>query len=85
MPLNKSEIGQALLLFDRALFWEYSQREIPKLGPELVIPRVTRYGTLEDIIRLFVIYPADTITKVVDKDRELDNKEKTFLKVMCQS
>ena len=85
MPLNKSEIGQALLLYDRALFWEYGQREIHKLGPELVIPRVTRYGTLKDIIKLFVIYHADTIREVVDNDRDLDNTEKTFFNVMCAS
>jgi hypothetical protein len=68
MPLNKSEVGQALLLFDRALFWECGQREIQLLGLEFVVPRVTRYGTLEDVIRLFVIYPAETIREIVDND-----------------
>jgi hypothetical protein len=76
---NKSQIGQALLLYDKPLFWEYSESEIPKLGPELVVPRVTRYGTLSEIIRLFVIFPSDTIYEVVDKDRELDVTERTFL------
>ena len=76
---DKSEIGRALSLYDKFLFWEYSDQEIPLLGPELVIPRVTRYGTLNDIIRLFVIFPPDTIYEVVNKDRELDIAEKTFL------
>ena len=76
---NKSEIGQALLLYDRSLFWEYSESEIPKLSPELVVPRVTRYGTLSDIIRLFVIFLPSTIYDLVNKDRELDVTEKTFL------
>ena len=77
--IDKSEIGQALSLYDKFLFWEYSDQEIPLLGPELVIPRVTRYGTLNEIIRLFVIFPPDTIHDVVNKDRELDITEKTFL------
>jgi hypothetical protein len=77
--IDKSEIGQALSLYDKFLFWEYSDQEIPLLSPELVIPRVTRYGTLNDIIRLFVIFPSDTIYEVVNKDRELDIAEKTFL------
>lgn len=77
--IDKSEIGQALSLYDKFLFWEYSDQEIPLLGPELVIPRVTRYGALNDIIRLFVIFPPDTIYEVVNKDRELDIAEKTFL------
>lgn len=76
---HKSEIGRALLLYDKSLFWEYSESEIPKLGPELIVPRVTRYGTLSDIIRLFVIFPPDTIYDVVNKDRELDITEKAFL------
>lgn len=79
MLANKSEIGRALSLYNKVLFWEYSEREIQLLGPELVIPRVTRYGTLNDIIRLFAIFPPDTIYDVVNKDRELDSTEKTFL------
>lgn len=79
MALGESEIGKALSLFSRPLFWEYTEREVPKLGPELVIPRITRYGILEEIIRLFVIYGTDTIHEVVAKDRELDQTEKTFL------
>ncbi len=76
---NKSEIGRALLLYDKSLFWEYSESEIPKLGPELVVTRVTRYGTLSDIIRLFVIFSPDTIYDVVNRDRELDVTERIFL------
>jgi|LakMenE01Jun11ns_1017448.scaffolds.fasta_scaffold8852806_2 hypothetical protein len=76
---DKAEIGRALSLYDKALFWEYSEREIPNLGPELVVPRVTRYGSLEDVISLFVIYPVDVINKVVVNDRELDMKERTLL------
>jgi len=81
--LNEIEIAKALALYNRSLFWEYSEREIPNLSPELVIPRITRYGTLEDVIALFVIYPADIIQRVVDNDRELDDIEKTFLKYIC--
>jgi len=77
--IDRSEIGQALSLYDKFLFWEYSDQEIPLLSPELVIPRVTRYGSLNDIIRLFVIFPPGTIYEVVNKDRELDIAEKTFL------
>ena len=76
---DKAEIGRALSLYDKALFWEYSEREIPNLDPELVVPRVTRYGSLEDVISLFVIYPVDVINKVVVNDRELDMKERTLL------
>ena len=76
---DKSEIGRALSLYNKFLFWEYSDQEIPLLGPELVVPRVTRHGTLNDIIRLFVIFPPDIIYDVVNKDRELDITEKTFL------
>ncbi len=76
---DKSEIGRALLLYDKSLFWEYSESEIPKLGPELVVTRVTRYGTLSDIIRLFVIFSPDTIYDVVNRDRELDVTERIFL------
>lgn len=85
MLTDKLEIGQALLLYDRAFFWEYSEREIPLLGLELVVPRITRYGTLEDIIRLFVIYPAATIFEVVEKDRELDDSEMALLKFGCEN
>jgi|GEM_PF-2432684 len=81
--LNEIEISRALALYNKSLFWEYSEREIPNLSPELVIPRITRYGTLEDIITLFVIYPADIIQRVVDNDRELDDKEKIFLKYLA--
>ncbi|MBK7653112.1 MAG: hypothetical protein IPJ20_23570 [Flammeovirgaceae bacterium] len=75
---DKSEIGQALSLYDKHLFWEYSEKEIEQLGPELVVPRVTRYGSLNDIIRLFVIFPVDVIYEVVKNDHELDVTEKTF-------
>ena len=78
-----SEIGAALLLYDKYLFWEYCEREIEKLGPELVVPRVTRYGSLNDIIRLFVIFPVDVIYEVVKNDHELDVTEKTFLTNIC--
>lgn len=80
---KKAEIDKALSLFDRGLFWEYGESEISKLGPELVVPRVTRYGTLEDIVRLFLIFPADVIQRVVANDRELDKTEKTFLNYLC--
>ena len=73
------DVPRALLLYNKFLFWEYSEREIQLLGPDIVVPRVTRYGTLSDIIRLFVIYPPNVIHDVVNKDRELDNTEKTFL------
>lgn len=84
MALNgKAEIGRALSLYDKALFWEYSEREIPSLGPELVIPRVIRYGSLEEVIRLFVIYPVDVINEVVVNDKELDKKERILLNYFC--
>ncbi len=51
--------------FGIRLFWEFGENEIPKLGPELVFTGITRYGTLEDIVRLFVIFPVETIQKVV--------------------
>ena len=76
---DKYEIGRAISLYDKFIFWEYSEREILLLGPELVVPRVTRYGTLNDIIRLFAIFHPDIIHDVVNKDRELDIIEKTFL------
>lgn len=79
MPLEESEIGNALLLYDRAMFWDYGDGEIQKLGPDFVIPRITRYGTLEDIIRLYVIYPVDIIRKIAELDLELNVTEKTFL------
>lgn len=77
------EIGNALSLYDRGLFWEYSEREIRNLGPECVIPRVTRYGTLDDIVRLFVIYPIDVIREVVLNNGELDSREKSLLNYFC--
>ncbi len=80
---QKTEIAKALSLYDKGLFWEYGENEIPKLGPELVIPRITRYGTLEDIVRLFLIFPVEAIQKVVADDRELDMTEKTFLNYLC--
>jgi len=83
--LNEIEISRALALYNKSLFWEYSEREIPNLSPELVIPRITRYGTLEDIIALFVIYPADIIQQVVDNDRELDETEKTVLRYFSEN
>lgn len=85
MLTDKDQIGRALLLYDRAFFWEYSEREIASLGSELVVPRITRYGTLEDIIGLFVIYPAATIFEVVEKDRELDDSEKALLRFGCKN
>jgi hypothetical protein len=81
--IDKIEISKALSLYDKGLFWEYGEREIPKLGPELVVPRVTRYGTLEDVVRLFVIFPVEVIQKVVVNDHELDRTEKTFLNYLC--
>lgn len=81
---NKTETGKALTSYDKSLFWEYGESEIPRLGPELVIPRVTRYGTLEEIIRLFVIFPTDVIREVVKNDRELDRVEKTLLNFFCE-
>ncbi len=80
---DKTEITKALSLYDKCLFWEYSEREIPKLSPELIVPRVTRYGTLKDIVRLFLIFPVDVIQKVVCDDRELDKTEKAFLNYVC--
>jgi hypothetical protein len=83
LTTDKIEISRALSLYDRGLFWEYGESEIPKLGPELVVPRITRYGTLEDIMRLFLIFPVDVIQRVVAEDRELDFKEKALLNFLC--
>jgi hypothetical protein len=83
IPANTLKISQALTKYSKYLFWEYSEREIPFLGPELVVPRVTRYGSLEDIIRLFAIFPVEIISQVVNNDSELDLTEKTFLKNIC--
>ena len=80
---DEFQIGKALSLYDKFLFWEYSEREIPKLSPDLVVPRVTRYGTLEDIVRLFLVFPIEVIQKVVYDDRELDRTEKAFLNYVC--
>ncbi|MCA6369137.1 MAG: hypothetical protein IM631_05110 [Cytophagales bacterium] len=80
---QNTEIGKALSLYDKGLFWEYGENEIPNLGPELVIPRITRYGTLDDVVRLFLIFPVEVIKKVVADNRELDKTEKTFLNYMC--
>ena len=65
---DKSEIGRALSLYDKFLFWEYSDQETPLLGAELVVPRVICYGTLNEIIRLFVIFPPDSSYDVVNRD-----------------
>ena len=77
---EQSEIGRALLLYERVIFWEYSEREIQLLPPEFVIPRVTRYGSLNDVIRLLSMYDPEQILDVVNSDKELDSKEKLFLK-----
>jgi hypothetical protein len=79
----KSETGKALSLYHKALFWEYSEREIALLPPEFVIPRVTRYGTLNEVVRLFCVYTPEQIIDAAEKDKELDAKEKTFLKSLC--
>jgi hypothetical protein len=36
MVENDLEIGKALSLYDRAFFWEYSEREIHRAGTELL-------------------------------------------------
>jgi hypothetical protein len=76
---NQSEISRAISLYEKVLFWEYSEREIQLLPPEFVIPRVTRYGSLKDVIRLFCIYDPEKIMEVVNSNKELDSKEKLFL------
>ncbi len=73
-------INHALSLYERMLFWEYSEREIQLLPPEFVIPRITRYGSLKDIIRLFCIYDPEEILTVVNSNNELDANEKFLLK-----
>ena len=80
---KKSEISGALSLYEKVLFWEYSEREIQLLPPEFVIPRVIRYGSLNDIIRLFCIYDPEKIFEVVSNNKELDSKEKSFLNNLC--
>jgi len=75
---DKSEIGRALSLYDKFLFWEYSDQEIPLLGAELVVPRVICYGTLNDIIRLFVIFPPDSSYDVVNRDADSILKKRLF-------
>lgn len=77
---KQSEISQALTLYRKVLFWEYSEREIQSLPTEFVIPRVTRYGSLHDVVRLFSIYEPDQILDTLNHDKELDHKEKLFLK-----
>lgn len=81
---NPTQIANALSLYEKVLFWEYSDREIRLLPPEFVIPRITRYGSLNDIIRLFCIYSPDKILNVVENDKELDSREKIFLKHLCE-
>lgn len=76
---DQSEISRALSLYEKVLFWEYSEREIQFLPPEFVIPRITRYGSLKDVIRLFCIYDPEKIMKIVNSNKELDSKEKLFL------
>lgn len=81
--MDQSEISRALSLYEKVLFWEYSEREIQSLPPEFVIPRVTRYGSLNDIIMLFCIYDPEKILEVVNNNKELDPKEKSFLTNLC--
>ena len=76
---KQSGITGALSLYQKELFWEYSEREIQLLPPEFVIPRVTRYGSLNDIIRLFCIYAPGKVFEVANNNKELDSKEKSFL------
>jgi len=75
---DKSEIGRALSLYDKFLFWEYSDQETPLLGAELVVPRVICYGTLNEIIRLFVIFPPDSSYDVVNRDADSILKKRLF-------
>ena len=75
---DKSEIGRALSLYDKFLFWEYSDQETPLLGAELVVPRVICYGTLNEIIRLFIIFPPDSSYDVVNRDADSILKKRLF-------
>ncbi len=77
--MEKKDIEHALDLYDKFLFWDLSPGQTRFLPPEFVIPRIVRYGTLNDVMRLFVIYSHEVISGIVEKDKELDRTERTFL------
>lgn len=80
--MKKEDIEQALELYDKFLFWDMGRGQIKFLTPEFVIPRIVRYGTLNDVMRLFVIYSKEEINQVIETDRELDRTERTFLMIV---
>lgn len=80
--MEKVDIEQALDRYDKFLFWDMSPGQIKFLPPEFVIPRIVRYGTLDDVMRLFVIYSREVISGIVKKDKELDHNERTFLNII---
>lgn len=77
--MKQEDIEIALDMYDKYLFWDFSPGQCRYLTPELVVPRVVRYGTLNDVMRLFVIYPRGVMRTVLENDRELDQTERTFL------
>ncbi len=77
--MKQEDIEFALDMYDKYLFWDFSPVQCRYLTPELVVPRVVRYGTLNDVMRLFVIYPCGVMRTVLEKDRELDQTERAFL------
>ena len=77
--MNQDDIEFALDMYDKYLFWDFSPAQCRYLTPELVVPRVVRYGTLNDVMRLFAIYPRGVMIQVLENDRELDQTERAFL------
>jgi hypothetical protein len=77
--VNSLQGENALDSYDKFLFWDISPVRVRFLPPEFVIPRIVRYGTLNDVMRLFVIYSHEVIRGVVEKDKELDPTEQAFL------
>lgn len=80
--MKKEDVERALISYDKFLFWDLSTSQIRFLPPEFVIPRIVRYGTLNDVMRLFVMYSYEVISIIAEKDRELDQNERNFLKMI---
>ena len=77
--MKSEDVEIALDMYDKYLFWDFSPEKCRYLTPELVVPRIVRYGTLNDVMRLFVIYPQGVMRTVLEKDMELDQAERVFL------
>jgi hypothetical protein len=85
LNMKQEDIEFALDMYDKYLFWDFSPAQCRYLTPEFVVPRVVRYGTLSDVMRLFAIYPRGVMRTVLEKDRELDQTERAFLTMVNEA